>query len=352
MWLYFALSSTFFWALVHTLDAYCVERVFDKAWMGVITSGLSSLIVILALPFAAPFVVWEMPGWRAVALAMLAGSLVQLSQALYFQALEYSEAGIVAAYWNMVPIILPVASYFLLGQSLNVAHYIGIAVLVIVSGAFCLLESQFNGRIRSFSLMIIACLLQTAFFLVNKALFDHCSFFIGFLLVTLGIIVSGSIPLLFSPIRKAFAGNMATLKPAIPMLVGIEVINLVAYFFSQRAISLGEPSLVEAECCFYQRLLFAAHKLNRRRRLRWCVSKRGSRILAVAPAATGERHDRNLLKRGCSKARISPCGIPFRQIKRHPPRISRAASRPLSSSSGISRLMYRSTKWRRRCGGT
>ena len=176
----------------------------------------------------------------------MAGALVQVSQAFYFQALEYSEAGIVAAYWNMVPVILPVTSYFLLGQSLSIPHYIGIAILVVVSAAFCLLESRFNGQIRSFYLMIIACLLQTAFFLVNKALFDHCPFFIGFLLVTLGIIISGSIPLLFPKIRKTFAGNMATLKPAIPMLVGIEVINLVAYFFSQRAISLGAPSLVAA----------------------------------------------------------------------------------------------------------
>jgi hypothetical protein len=65
-------------------------------------------------------------------------------------------------------------------------------------------------------------------------------------IVTFGIIISGSIPLLFPPIRKAFAGNMAVLKPAIPVIIGIEVINLAAYFFSQRAISLGEPSLVAA----------------------------------------------------------------------------------------------------------
>lgn len=246
MWLYFALSSTFFWALVHILDAYCVERIFDRAWMGVITSSLASLVVIIALPVAAPIMVWQRPSWLAIALGLAAGTLIQLGQIFYFQALKYSEAGIVAAYWNMLPIILPPASYFLLGQSLGLPHYIGIAILVVVSAAFCLLESQFNGQIRSFYLMVIACLLQTTFFLANKALFDHCSFFIGFLLVTFGIIVSGSLPLLFPQIRKAFASNMARLKPAIPMLIGIEVINLVAYFFSQRAISLGEPSLVAA----------------------------------------------------------------------------------------------------------
>jgi hypothetical protein len=39
---------------------------------------------------------------------------------------------------------------------------------------------------------------------------------------------------------------MADLRPAIPMIVGIEVANLVALFMSQRAIDLGIPSLVAA----------------------------------------------------------------------------------------------------------
>ena len=37
---------------------------------------------------------------------------------------------------------------------------------------------------------------------------------------------------------------MATLRPAIPLIIGIEVANLIALFMSQRAIDLGVPSLV------------------------------------------------------------------------------------------------------------
>ena len=42
MWLVFALLSPLFWAIVTVLDRHCVERIFDRPWMGVITSALAS----------------------------------------------------------------------------------------------------------------------------------------------------------------------------------------------------------------------------------------------------------------------------------------------------------------------
>jgi drug/metabolite transporter (DMT)-like permease len=246
MWLVFALISPLFWAFVHVLDRHCVERVFDRPWMGVITSALSSILVIVAIPVAFPFAAWRVPTGEVIALGILAGVLIQISQGFYFQALEYTEAGIVAAYWNLTPTILPLASFVLLGKVLAGWHYVGIGVLVITSLGFCLVDGNLRGRWRSFWLMFAASLIQVAALLIEKRVFESGPFFVGFLFVTLGIILCGTAPLISRDVRGAFSANMASLKSAIPLIVLIELANLVALFFSQRAIDLGVPSLVAA----------------------------------------------------------------------------------------------------------
>lgn len=244
-WLFFALSSPLLWAIVHLLDAHCVEKVFDRPWMGVITGSLSSSLVFFLIPFFIPFMDWEIPGWPIVGLALLAGALIQFSQAFYFQALEHSEAGIVAAYWNMTPILLPIASYILFGQHLGAWHYMGMLGLVICSGVFCILDQDFNGRWRSFFFMLAACCIQVMVILLEKHIFEHSPFVVAFLLVTAGITISGFCPLLMTSVRKALKSKIYS-KTVIAIIVGIEIINLMAILCSQQAIDHGTPSIVAA----------------------------------------------------------------------------------------------------------
>jgi drug/metabolite transporter (DMT)-like permease len=246
MWLVFALLSPVFWAIVHVLDSHCVERVFEKPWMGVITSSIASLIVILVIPFALPFTDLTLPEAKFTLLALLAGFLIQVSQVLYFQALDHSEAGIVAAYWNLTPALVPVASLIFFGKVLSRRHYLGIGLLVITSVCFCLIGTDIKTNWRAFWLMMIASCLQVNALLLEDQVFKQCTFFVGFLLITVGIIITGVLPLLFVKVRRVFSKNMVSLRPAIPMIFGIEVANLIALFMSQRAIDLGVPSLVAA----------------------------------------------------------------------------------------------------------
>lgn len=246
MWLFFALLSPMFWAIVHVLDAHCVDRVFDKPWMGVITSSLTSLLIVLCLSFVLPFGKWSLPESNIFLLALLAGTLIQISQIFYFQALDYSEAGIVAAYWNLTPALVPFASFLFWGKVLAGWEYLGIGVIVIASVCFCLFDSNLKTSWMAFWLMLIASCLQVNVLLLESEVFKHCDFLIGFWLITLGISISGTLPLMFSRIRSVFRKNLLSLQSAIPIILGIEIANLLALFMSQRAISLGVPSLVAA----------------------------------------------------------------------------------------------------------
>ncbi|MGH9767699.1 MAG: EamA family transporter [Blastocatellia bacterium] len=244
MWLLFALLCPFFYAIVCVLDSYCVGKVFNRPWFGVITSSLASSLAFLLLPLAIPIWVW--PGWSIVALALLAGALIQAMQALYFQSLAYSEAGVVGAYLNFTPVIVAVASHWFFGQAFGPWTYVGVVVNVAASALMCLMDSNFQTRWRSFFLMLAGCSFYSTGLLIEKHIFDHVPVLEGFLLITAGIVVSGLAPLVLAPARRALRHNLAALKPAIPAVAGVEVVNLLAIYFRHRAVSLSHPPLIEA----------------------------------------------------------------------------------------------------------
>src|SRR3989338_6313482 len=218
MWLLFALMTPLFWALVHIADSHCVEEIFEKPWMGVITSSLSSILVFLLLPVILPFVDVSLPEPYILFLAFGVGALIQISQAFYFKALSYTEAGIIAACWNMTPALLPIFSFIFFREILQLPQYVGIAVLIVTSVGMCVID----------------------------IIFQHADFFVGFYAITFGLIITGSLPLLLPHVRKTFTKNAHRIKPAIIIFLTIEALNLCALATSQKAIDLGNPSLVAA----------------------------------------------------------------------------------------------------------
>jgi len=246
MWLLFALMTPLFWALVHIADSHCVEEIFEKPWMGVITSSLSSILVFLLLPVILPFVDVSLPEPYILFLAFGVGALIQISQAFYFKALSYTEAGIIAAYWNMTPALLPIFSFIFFREILQLPQYVGIAVLIVTSVGMCVIDINFHGRWTSFFLMGMASFLQVIALLLEDIIFQHADFFVGFYAITFGLIITGSLPLLLPHVRKTFTKNAHRIKPAIIIFLTIEALNLCALATSQKAIDLGNPSLVAA----------------------------------------------------------------------------------------------------------
>lgn len=246
MWIIFSLIAPIFFALVHIFDSYCVDDVFERPWMGMITSALASIIVFAPLPYVFPLMTWNIPPMHIILLAIITGVLIQLSQVFYFQALEYSEAGIVAAYWNMVPALVPILSFILLNERLESVEYIAIATLISSSILFCLIDTNFHSRWKSFSFMLISAVMQAIMFILQDIIFDNISYYFGFLLITIGIIITGIVPLCFRKVRAVFIRHNQKLISVTKLLLGIEILNLLAIAFSQKAVDLGIPSLVAA----------------------------------------------------------------------------------------------------------
>jgi drug/metabolite transporter (DMT)-like permease len=165
-------------------------------------------------------------------------------QFFYFKALAISESGIVAAYWNLLPFLLLVIGYLLLGEQLSKAKYVGSACLILASVLFCLVDTNLQYRWYSLWFMFLGSCFQAAYFLLLDRAFQCISVYPAFLIATMSMILLGLAPLLFSGRRKLFSNNWPRIWKAARFLLAIEVANLLAVATSQYAIKYGQASLV------------------------------------------------------------------------------------------------------------
>jgi drug/metabolite transporter (DMT)-like permease len=165
MWLILALSSSLVWAIVHILDEHCVDKIFSKPWIGVLTSSAISAGIFLLVPFSGQKIV--IPSWEILAVCLLTGAVIQGSQYYYFLALDCSDCGTVSAYWNLTPTFLPVISYWLFGYVITGNNYVGIGLLILGSVGLCL-NDRLPNKWDALYLMTIAASLQTIVVLLEK----------------------------------------------------------------------------------------------------------------------------------------------------------------------------------------
>ncbi len=243
MWIQYALFSSFLWAIVHILDEHCVDNIFSKPWLGVVTSAGVSAGIFLLVPFLhIPIVI---PRWDILLICLFTGAIVQISQVYYFRALDSSDSGTVAAYWNLTPTFLPVISYWLFGYLITGNNYIGIGLLLMASIGLCATD-KFESKWDTLYLMSIAASIQTVVVLLEKYIFDRSNFFGAFLSITFGIFMTGLFSLGMRTVRVSLTKDLPKIKQALPIFIIIELINWAALYTGQSAVKMGVPSLVSA----------------------------------------------------------------------------------------------------------
>jgi uncharacterized membrane protein len=243
MWIQYALFSSFLWAIVTVLDEHCVDNIFSKPWLGVITSSVISAGIFLLVPFLnMPIVI---PQWDILVICIFTGAVIQLSQVYYFRALDSSDSGTVSAYWNLTPTFLPVISYWLFGYIITGNNYIGIGLLLVASIGLCVID-KFESKWDTLYLMSIAASLQTGVVLLEKYIFERTQFFGAFLSVSMSICLTGLFSLGMREVRVSLVKDLPKIKKALPVFIIIELVNWVALYTGQTAVKMGVPSLVSA----------------------------------------------------------------------------------------------------------
>ena len=245
MWLAITLASCLLWAVLFVADAHLVAVVFDRPWVGVLTSGAVSA---LALPLVGIWAAatWQPLGWDTVALGLLTGVAFVACQYAHFQAMAYTEAGIVAAYWGMTPVFTLAGGAAVLGEHLTGWQYAGVGVLVAAAVLFGLADTKGAGRWRALWLMLAGCVFQAGYLVAQKVVYSAATTPQAFAVILAGMAAAGLSPLAFGGCRRVVRGNMPRLRAAGGMLLVIEGVHLGAVFTGQLGVDAGSPSLVAA----------------------------------------------------------------------------------------------------------
>ena len=222
MWIQYALFSSFLWAIVHILDEHCVNRIFSKPWLGVVTNSGISAGIFLLVPFLnIPITI---PQWDVLLICLFT----------------------VSADWNLTLTFLPVISYWLFGYLITGNNYIGIRLLLMASIGLYAID-KFESKWDTLYLMSIAASIQTGVVLLEKYTFDRSDCFGAFLSITTGIFMTGLFSLGVRSVGISLVKDLPKIKQALPVFIIIELINWVALYTGQSAVKMGVPSLVSAK---------------------------------------------------------------------------------------------------------
>ncbi len=141
MWLLFALSGPVMWAASTHIDKYLVEKYFKN-------SSTTVLMVFTALIglFMLPFIWWFVPGVFALPLSSIAvmaasGVLGMGAMLFYLQALQTSEASVVAPMFQLSVLWGALLAYLLLGELLTGVQELG-ALLIVASALLLSVDSS------------------------------------------------------------------------------------------------------------------------------------------------------------------------------------------------------------------
>lgn len=243
-WLIFCLASQLAWAMVYVLDSYCVKQLFLRSWFGGVVSALCMAMLLPLTGAGAWFVEPPRATYPGLSLALMGGLMHMLGQFCYFRALRHSESGIISAYFNMTPLLVPVGAWLLLGERLGWLNYAALLGLVVCSVSFCLLDTNQRGRWESFGLMLIASVLEAGYLLTLKQGLELSSTGPVFIASTFGMMLIGFLPLVSQSHRREFQQQWPQLRLIFWLVMGIELVNLAAIYLAQRALELGSVSQV------------------------------------------------------------------------------------------------------------
>ena len=162
MWLLFAFSGPILWAVSTHIDKYLVEKYFKHSDTAVLMV-FTALIGLLALPFIWYFdpSVLSLP-LPSIVVMIISGLLYMGSMLFYLQAIQSSEASVVAPLFQTSTIFTFVLGYFLLGEALTRVQLFGGALILL--GAL-LLSLDTSLRFRRFRMRLVVVMLVCTFVL-------------------------------------------------------------------------------------------------------------------------------------------------------------------------------------------
>ena len=156
MYVFIAFLSPLFYAMAVIIESMLSNHTFKRQTTMIFYISLMNAVFLpLILIFGLPSVPSSECLWLYLILALL--DVIYLYP--YYTAMKVIDTSIVGALFSLGEITVPVLSFFLLGEILNLHQYIGFAIIIMASVALSIKGSRIPKLSRAFYYMVIASLL-------------------------------------------------------------------------------------------------------------------------------------------------------------------------------------------------
>ncbi|QQG40609.1 MAG: EamA family transporter [Candidatus Levyibacteriota bacterium] len=241
-WFYIALIAPAIWALVNIIDDNLIRGVYRNPYFGTIISGFFALLPVLSV-FFIPI---SIPSLPVIIFSFLAGFLVVSAYWFYFKALMSDSPSIIVALWTLTAAMLPFLAFVFLQETLQFKQYVGFVIILVASMILSVVNIKKLTFSKTFFFMIIASIFIAITSILEKYIYTHIDFWSGFIFISIGM---GLGALFFSISFKAgrmfFKEFQGKFRKYIWIFLFSELLNILAVFFSNLAISKGPVSLVK-----------------------------------------------------------------------------------------------------------
>jgi len=243
-WFYFAVLSTFLFALTNVFDKFVMSKILKKPIPYTMLIGFyTSIFAVLIFLFQkVQFVFPESP------IAILFGTFWIVGIILYSKAIIKEEVSRVMSLFFILPIFVTILAAIFLKEILIPMQYLGIVLLVASGILISYKKSKGKFFISSIKIILLSILLLSAYDVQRKYVLNAMNYWSLYFWNVLGINITASLLLFIPSIRRDFIELVKKLKKVslLHIMLGSEIAAFLADISANIAISTTYVSLVVA----------------------------------------------------------------------------------------------------------
>lgn len=243
IWFLAAFSATFLWAVVNLIDDNLLKNVYRSARFGAVISGLFGFVPSFYL-----FVTNETLSFNPLIVvpALASGVLTVVFYYYYFRTLQADEPSVAVALLSLVPAIVPFLAFAFLGEVLHLSQYLGLGIILLMAFILSIIDARKLKFSKAVPFAVIGSLAYAVVSILAKYAYQQADFRSVYVWVAFGFGMGGLAFLILGKNRNKEFKKIIKKSPFLLLLilVGAELINIVAEFTQGFAISNGPVSLV------------------------------------------------------------------------------------------------------------
>jgi uncharacterized membrane protein len=230
-WIFLVLLSSAIWASTNFIDKYLIEKYFtNKVGVLIVFSGLIGFFVAPIFLFLEPTAIFINPFF--IFIIILNSFLLILYLFPYFKALEFEDTSIVAARFQLIPVVSIILGFFILGEILSLIQIFAAIIIIFSSiGISANFDKNALFNLKTFFLMLLASFMIA----LNSVIFKLFSIDFGFFAIAfwqyVGFGIFAIFLLLF--VKKYRIDFFFVLKKSGKRIISINAFNEIINVFAQ-----------------------------------------------------------------------------------------------------------------------